>query len=92
LRNALAKGLAIRVALPAAGKLAAVATAKGRTVAKGAALAAGADVVTVRLRFTKAARRSLRRAAKARLALALAFAPASGGAAVTGTAAATLKR
>ncbi len=92
LRKALAKGLAVQVALPAAGKRPAVAKAKGRTVAKGAALAAGADVVTVRLRFTKAARKSLRRAAKAKLALALAFAPASGGAAVTGSATTTLKR
>ena len=92
LRKALAKGLAVEVALPGAGRLTGVATAKGRTVAKGAALAAGADVVTVRLRFTKAARKSLRRATKAKLALALAFAPASGGAAVTGSAATTLKR
>jgi Ca2+-binding RTX toxin-like protein len=92
LRKALAKGLAIDVAVPAAGKLTATATAKGRSVAKGAALAARADVVTVRVRFTRAGRKALRGARKAKLALALRFVPSAGGAAATGGATVTLKR
>jgi hypothetical protein len=92
LRKALARGLAVDVAVPAAGKLTATAKANGRTVAKGAALAARADVVTVRVRFTKAGRKALRGARKAKLALALRFVLSAGGAAATGSATVTLKR
>ena len=61
LRAALAKGLRLEVNSPAAGTLRATATAKGRTLAR-ATRKSGAGRQTVTLKFTKAAKRKLRRA------------------------------
>ena len=64
LRKALAKGLNVRVRVPGAGRLSAAATkGSGRKVAAGSKSVKGGNA-TVKLRFTKAAKRSLKRAAQ----------------------------
>ena len=69
LRTALRRGLKLTVQAPSAGVLAATAKAGGRTVAKAKAkqVAAGTHGVTVR--FTKAAKRALKRKASVRLSV-----------------------
>jgi hypothetical protein len=67
LRTALRRGLKLSVAVPADGVLAATAKAGGRTVAKAKAKQVRAGDRTVTLRFTKAARRALKRKASVRL-------------------------
>ena len=91
LRKALGRGLVLDAYAPAAGSLSVVARKGARTVARGRATAAGMGTVAVTVRFTKAGRRALRHARRARLALAITFQPAQGGA-VKGGAVVTLKR
>jgi hypothetical protein len=68
LRAALARGFRVRVTGAAAGaKVALTATARGRTVAAGRGRTRADGSATVTLRFTKAARRSLRRARSVRV-------------------------
>jgi ribosomal protein L18E len=69
LKRALLRGLGVDVVTPAAGKLI-VEARRGRTlVAKGTATAHGAGTTKVQVRFTKAARRKLRRARSVTLTL-----------------------
>jgi Ca2+-binding RTX toxin-like protein len=91
LRNALARGLTLVVSAPAAGNVEAMAKRGGRVVATGRATAPSAGKVAVRLRFTKRGRRSLGRARRARIAIAMTFSP-SQGAAVRGQTTTTLAR
>jgi hypothetical protein len=67
LRAALRRGLTLRVTVPADGVLAATAKAGGRTVAKAKAKQVRAGAHSITLRFTKAAKRSLKRKASVRL-------------------------
>jgi hypothetical protein len=60
LRRALAKGLRVRVNMPAAGRVTATGFAGKRRVARGKAAARAAGRVTVRLRFSARARAALR--------------------------------
>ncbi|UUY05701.1 hypothetical protein LRS13_09325 [Svornostia abyssi] len=78
LAKALRKGFVVDVTAPGKGKVSVVATRAGKTVAKGAAKASGANKVAVKLRFTKAGKRALRRAKSATLALKVTFTPAKG--------------
>jgi hypothetical protein len=78
LASALAHGLKLRVATPGAGTL--TAKAKG---ASGSAKARRAGTTTVVLRFTKAARRSLRHKRSVKLAIAVRFGALDGSAVVT---------
>jgi opacity protein-like surface antigen len=91
LSRALAKGLKVRLTVPAGGRVSATATAKGKTVAKGSRKVTKAGSTTVALRFSKQARRKLRRARSAKLAVAIRFTP-KGGAAVSERLAITLAR
>jgi hypothetical protein len=91
LPRALAKGLKLRLTVPGAGRVSARATAKGKTVATGSRTVKKAGSTTVALRFSKNARRKLRQARSAKLAVAIRFAP-KGGAAITQRLAVTLKR
>jgi hypothetical protein len=90
LRKALAKGITVRVRVPGSGRLKATATRAGRKVAAGSRSVRGGETA-VKLRFTKAARRSLKRARSVRLRIKVAFTPA-GGATQRTTVALTLKR
>jgi hypothetical protein len=90
LRKALARGFAVRVRVPGAGRLSATATRAGGKVAAGSKSVKGGDAA-VRLRFTKAARRSLAHARSVRLRIKVAFKPA-GGAVQRKTVSLTLKR
>ena len=77
LRTALAKGLVVRVRVPSAGRLTAKATRGGRKLASGAKTV-GAGRAAVKLRFTKAARRSLKRANRVTVRIKVALKPAGG--------------
>jgi hypothetical protein len=77
LTRALRRGLTLRVNAPSAGKVAAIATRRGRRVATGKrSVAAGA--AKVKLTFTKTARRSLKRAGRVKLGVRVTFTPATG--------------
>ena len=91
LRNALKRGVKLRVTTPAAGSLAATATARGKRVAAAKARQVGAGAATVKLAFTKKARKSLKRAKRVKLAVSVTFTPAGGTPQVT-SASVTLKR
>ncbi|MGK2939419.1 MAG: calcium-binding protein [Solirubrobacteraceae bacterium] len=91
LAKALRKGFVVDVTAPGSGKVSVVATRAGKTVAKGAAKASGAKKVAVKLRFTKAGKRALRRVKSASLALRVTFIPAKG-AKVTASHRISLKR
>jgi hypothetical protein len=80
LRTALAKGLRLKVTTPGAGRITAAATAKGKRIASGSRSVSGAGVSTVTLKFTRKAKRSLRRAKRVQLKVAVRFAAKSGGA------------
>ena len=67
LRSALRRGLRLTVSVPAGGALAATAKAGGRTVAKAKPKQVAAGTHRVTLRFTKAARRALKRKRSVRL-------------------------
>ena len=85
LRAALAKGLRVRVTAPGPGKLRATATAKGKRVAARSRSAKSAGKTTVTLKFTARAKRSLRRAKRAKLKIAVRFTPRNGAATTTTT-------
>jgi hypothetical protein len=91
LRKALANGLTVEVDAPGAGKLRVVAKRGKRTVATGKATAHAAGKVAVKVRFTRQARKALRRVRKAKLTLTVTLTPPQG-AAITGRMSATLKR
>ena len=77
LRKALATGLVVRVRVPSTGRLTAKATRGGRKLASGAK-AVGAGRAAVKLRFTKAARRSLKNAHRVTVRIKVALKPAGG--------------
>jgi Ca2+-binding RTX toxin-like protein len=85
LRAALAKGLRLRVTAPGPGKLRATAIAKRKQVAAGSRSAKSAGKTTVTLKFTARAKRSLRRAKRAKLKIAVRFTPRNGAATATTT-------
>jgi hypothetical protein len=91
LKAALRKGLKVSVTVPSAGKLSAIATRKGKTVAKAAKKSVKAGKQSLTLKFTKAARRSLAHSRSVKLTIKVTFAP-KGGAAKTTTQVVTLKR
>jgi hypothetical protein len=70
LRTALRRGLTITVQAPRAGRVTATGTVGARKVASGGAAAGKAGPAKVRLRFTKAAKRSLRRKRSVQLRIA----------------------
>jgi hypothetical protein len=80
LHTALAKGLRLRVTAPGAGKINATATAKGKRVASGSRSVSRAGASSVTLKFTRKAKRSLRRAKRVQLMVTVRFAPKGGGA------------
>ncbi|MBB4662229.1 TolB family protein [Conexibacter arvalis] len=88
---ALRGGLRLRMTTQAAGTVRATARHGGAIVARGSGRARGAGTTTVALRFTRAGRRELRAARRARLALRVSFA-ARGAAPATRTVAVTLRR
>jgi Ca2+-binding RTX toxin-like protein len=91
LKKALASGLPVKVTAPGAGKVT-VSVKKGRTVvAQGSKSATAAGNVSVTAKFTKAARKSLKRSRKVKLSVVVTFAPAGGGAKQSASAALTLK-
>jgi WD40 repeat protein len=90
LAKALSKGLTVRVAVPSAGRLSAAATKSGRKVASGAK-SVKAGTATVKLRFSSAARRSLKSARSVKLRIKVAF-KANGGSTQRTTVKVTLKR
>ena len=91
LRAALARGLAVTIETSGPGAVAGIAKTGGRRVAAGTTTVTAAGRTSLRLRFTKAAKRSLGRRRSARLAVTLTFKPADG-AAQTRRAAVRLKR
>ncbi len=88
---ALKKGLAVNVAAGGPGKVSVTAKAGGRKVAAGGGRTDADGRGKVYVRFTKAAKRSLKRKRSVKLALTVSFRP-DGGAAVKTTQAVTLKR
>jgi hypothetical protein len=90
LRKALRKGLVVKVAVPGKGRIAATATRAGKKVAA-ARRSVDAGTATLKLKFTKKARKSLRSAKRASLTVKVKFTPATGAAQVV-IAAVTLKR
>ena len=79
LRDALTRGLRVAVDVPLGGRVSARATVGGRSVASGSATPRRAGTLTLRLRFTRAARERLRgrRAVPLRVTVAAAGATAS---------------
>src|SRR5918992_5033151 len=90
LAKALRKGLKVKATVPADGRLRATALRGGRKVPAGAKRVKAGNV-TLKLRFTKAAKRSLRRKGRVKLRVRVAFTP-TGGATQKTTVAVTLKR
>jgi hypothetical protein len=78
LRAALRRGLTVQVAAPGPGTVAASVLRGSRTVGRGSAKATAAGAKTIRVRFTKAGRRALRRARTARLTVVVRFTPKQG--------------
>jgi hypothetical protein len=77
LRKALAKGFAVRAGVPGSGRLSAVAIRGGRKVASGSKSVRGGNA-SVKLRFTKAAKRALKHARSVKVRIKVTFTPASG--------------
>ncbi|HEX5898095.1 MAG TPA: hypothetical protein VFY32_01765 [Solirubrobacteraceae bacterium] len=90
LRAALRKGLRISVDVPAAGRLAAIAQRKGRTLAKAPARSVKAGKRTLTLKFRKAARRALSHGHSAKVTIRVTLTP-KGAAQQTTKLSATLK-
>jgi hypothetical protein len=91
LAAALRKGLKLTVTVPSAGRLAASARRKGKTVARAPARPVGAGTRSLTLRFTGAGRRGLARRRSAKVTIRVAFTPRRGAAQIT-TVSATLRR
>ncbi|MGH2945714.1 MAG: hypothetical protein ACRDPC_05530 [Solirubrobacteraceae bacterium] len=78
LRKALRKGLVVTATVPGPGRLAAVASYRGRKVAKAPARSVQAGTRALKLKFTKAGRRALRRRGRAKVSVRVTFAPRGG--------------
>jgi uncharacterized membrane protein YgcG len=92
LATALRRGLLVGVSTRGAGRVTATARAGGAVVASGSARIGAGGRGRVRLLFTRAGRRALARAGRARLALRVRFQAAAGGAAEQRSAAVVVKR
>jgi hypothetical protein len=90
LRAALARGLKVQLTAPSAGKVRATAKRRGRRVASGKR-SVQRGTATVTLKFTRQARRTLKRAGRVKLAVRVTFTSPQG-AAKTATTTVTLKR
>jgi hypothetical protein len=83
MRAALRSGVAVKVAVPGAGNVTASARSGRKKVAAGKTASKAAGTVKVRVRFSRAAVRSLRRKRNVRLALKVSYRSADGGTALT---------
>ena len=92
LRGALKRGVTVTVQTAGAGSITATGKVGARRVATGRTQLAAAGPGSVRLVFTKAGRRALKRKRTARMNVSVAFAPAGGGAAQTASLLVALKR
>ncbi|MBJ7332989.1 MAG: hypothetical protein JHC95_24050, partial [Solirubrobacteraceae bacterium] len=92
LKAALKNGLVVKVAVPGAGRLSGKATTSGRVMAKGAVKVKRAGSTSVRLRFTKGAKKMLGREREVTLKIATTFTPKRGKATKRQSAKVTLKR
>ncbi|MDW5597173.1 hypothetical protein VSS74_22695 [Conexibacter stalactiti] len=92
LRAALRGGLAIKVGAPGAGKVSATLKRGKTTVGGGSARVRKGGTVALKVRFSKAGARSLKKAKTAKLTLTVRFTPKSGGGARVSTSAVTLTR
>jgi hypothetical protein len=92
LAAALRKGITVKVDAGAAGRASATAKRKRSKLGSGAAKVGASGKAKVRIRFTRKAARSLRKRTSVRLAIAVGFKPAAGGAPVKRSASLTLKR
>jgi hypothetical protein len=92
LRTALAKGLRLQITAPGPGRLRATATAKHKRVASGSRSAAAAGKTRITLKFTKRAKRTLRRAKRAQLKVTVRFTRRGGAATATTATKVTLTR
>jgi Ca2+-binding RTX toxin-like protein len=80
LSRALSRGMKVRATAPGAGSLTATAKANGKVAAGASRSVKKAGRTTVVLRFTKKARRTLRRSRRVKLGVAIRFAPQRGAA------------
>jgi hypothetical protein len=78
LSRALARGLTVRVTAPAAGRLTALAKAKGRSVATGSLTVKKPGAAALRVKFTKKQRAKLRHRRSLTLSLTVTFTPKHG--------------
>jgi hypothetical protein len=92
LRTALAKGLALKVSPGEAGQITATVKSGRKKVGSGKTKIGSTGKGTVKSKFTRAAKRSLRRKRSLKLTVSVVFKPSSGGPARRGTATATLRR
>ena len=92
LAAALRKGIAVKIETGAAGKASAIAKLKRSKLGSGAAKVSASGKATLRIRISKKAARTLRKKKSVRLAIAVGFKPAAGGAAMKQAASLTLKR
>ncbi len=83
LAKALRSGLVVGFRAPAKGTLQARALLGGKVVGSGASRAASAGAASVKVRFSKAARRTLARKGKVKLSVRVTFKPATGDAVTT---------
>lgn len=90
-RATFAKGIALRVTVPAAGRLAAVGKVGRTVVAGGGASVRRAGAARLTLKLTRRGRRALRGKRSARVAVRVTFTPRGGGAAVRTNLTATVK-
>ena len=91
LRAALAKGVKVRVTAPGAGRVKLTGRRGSKAVASGSGKVAASGTATVTLKFSKAARKQLKRSRSAKIAVGVTFTPA-GGAPASNQATLTLRR
>jgi hypothetical protein len=92
LRAALLRGVTVKVATDGAGRIAAAGKIGARKVASGTKTVGAAGTHSVKVKFTAAARKALKRKRSARVSVAVTFTPADGSAAKGGSAVVRLKR
>jgi hypothetical protein len=91
LRQALRRGLKVKVTVPSAGKLSGSAKRGRKTMASGRGRAKAAGTATITLRFSKNAKRTLRRSRRAKLAIKVGFTPSGANKAESATTAISLR-
>ena len=85
LGTAAKKGIAVKVTVPGAGRVTAVAKLGRTKLGSGSTTTPGASTATVRVRLSKTAAARLRKAKKPKLSLAVAYVPVEGGSKLTKT-------